>query len=214
MIKDTSDNLIQEVFSTSPGDPPMQTGPNDRSFDLTALAQSLAGQRIRISFEQEDNLFFFNASLDDVSFITELYMEVKYVEVDIRPGGDTDPINLKSKGSIPVAILSTNTAAGEPVDFDANTIDATTVEFAGAGPIYEGGHLEDVDRDGDMDWVGHFKAQETDIDNTDTRAIITGKTIDGEDFIGWDTINIVGGPKKAPLRYKRLTTTWGTIKRQ
>jgi hypothetical protein len=45
-------------------------GPNNRSFDLTSFAQSQAGQTIRLSFQQEDNPGFFNASLDNVSFQT------------------------------------------------------------------------------------------------------------------------------------------------
>lgn len=71
LIKSPGGTLLQEVFSTDPGDPFHQIGPNDRSFDLTALAQSLEGQQIVVSFEQEDSIFFFNATLDNVSFVTE-----------------------------------------------------------------------------------------------------------------------------------------------
>lgn len=59
--------LIQQVFSTNPGDPLIQTGPNSRNFNLTTLLQSLAGQTIRLSFEQQASLFFFNVNIDNVS---------------------------------------------------------------------------------------------------------------------------------------------------
>ena len=55
-----------EVFSTSPGDSLLQVGPNSRSIDVTAVLQSYAGQMVELSFEQQDNLSFFNATLDDV----------------------------------------------------------------------------------------------------------------------------------------------------
>ncbi len=66
-IETTGGSLIQEVFSTSPGDAPWQLGPNPRSVDLTALLQAFEGQSIVVSFEQEDSLYFFNATFDDAS---------------------------------------------------------------------------------------------------------------------------------------------------
>ena len=71
LLEDMQGNLIQEIFSTSPGDPLIQLGPNFRSFDITSLAQGLAGQQVQLSFEQQDNLNFFNVSLDDVSLLVE-----------------------------------------------------------------------------------------------------------------------------------------------
>jgi extracellular elastinolytic metalloproteinase len=68
-VLDAAGNVLQEVFSTKPGDPLDQPGPNLRSADLTSLLQGLAGQTVRLSFEVADNLFFFNVSLDDVSLV-------------------------------------------------------------------------------------------------------------------------------------------------
>ncbi|MFC3092837.1 hypothetical protein DRW07_01295 [Alteromonas sediminis] len=72
LVEDLNGGLIGEVFSTNPDDVLLQTGPNNRSFDLTALLQPLGGQSVRISFEQQDNLFYFNATLDNVSFTTSV----------------------------------------------------------------------------------------------------------------------------------------------
>jgi len=110
-----------------------------------------------------------------------------------------------------VAILSTE-------EFDATSVDGTTVTFGpdGAEPVHGEGHLEDINDDDMLDWVGHFKTQETGINSTDVEAVIIGQTEGGEDFIGKDSINIVGGSKKAPsLNPKhKLTMTWANIKSQ
>jgi len=190
LIKDTSGNLIQEVFSTNPGDPTIQIGPNNRSFDLTSLAQSLAGQQIRISFEQQ-HIYFFNATLDDVSFITETS------EIDIKPGSDPNSINLKAKGVLPVAILTTD-------DFDALSVDEDTVLFGDfelmgtAAPIRSS--EEDVDDDGDIDLVLFFSIPDLVDDgalNEDSEeATLTGETLDGAPIIASDSVRIVPGSKK------------------
>jgi hypothetical protein len=70
LIEDAgSGALLHEVFSTNPGDPLQQLGPNHRSFDLTTVMAGLEGQSVRVSFEQQDNLFFFNATLDNARFL-------------------------------------------------------------------------------------------------------------------------------------------------
>jgi hypothetical protein len=104
------------------------------------------------------------------------------VEIDIKPGSYPNSVNLKSKGVVPVAVLTTD-------DFDASTVDPGTVEFAGASPVRW--HLEDVDDDGDLDLLFHFKAQELDLDEDSTGATLTGDTTDGKHISGTDTLNIV-----------------------
>ena len=65
-FRTTSDVLIAEIYSTDAGDPAIQIGPNSRSFDVTALLKSLAGQTVKLVFEERDVLNFFNISLDDI----------------------------------------------------------------------------------------------------------------------------------------------------
>lgn len=104
------------------------------------------------------------------------------VIIDIKPGSDTNPINLKSKGVVPVAILTTGT-------FDAATVDPTTVRFAGA-PMLRW-TLEDVDSDGDQDMVLHFRTEQLNLDPSSTEATLTGETKDGTAFQATDVVQIV-----------------------
>jgi hypothetical protein len=113
------------------------------------------------------------------------------VNIDIRPGSLKNPINLRAKkGTIPVAILTTNT-------FDALQVDWETVRFgpSGATERHERLHVRDADYDGDMDVVLHFETRNTGILCGDTEASLTGKTFSGEEFTGSDVIKIVKCPK-------------------
>lgn len=75
------------------------------------------------------------------------------VGIDIKPGSDTNPVNLESKGKLPVAVLTTP-------DFDATTIDTTQIQFGDpdlpgrVSPVKA--KLEDVDGDGDTDLLMQF----------------------------------------------------------
>ena len=119
----------------------------------------------------------------DIVNIRQAY-DVYEVEIDIKPGSDPNSINLKSKGVVPVAVLTTE-------DFDASTVDPETVFFVGASPLRWA--LEDVDNDGDMDMLFHFKTQELVLDDNSTEATLTGATSSGWSIlgIGTGTVNIV-----------------------
>ncbi|MCY2986275.1 MAG: M36 family metallopeptidase, partial [Planctomycetota bacterium] len=67
LLLDSGDTVIQEIFSTNPGDPLLQPGPNSRSFDVTALLQTHEGQIVQLAFEVQDSLYFFNVYVDNVS---------------------------------------------------------------------------------------------------------------------------------------------------
>jgi hypothetical protein len=83
---------------------------------------------------------------------------------------------------IPVAILTTDT-------FDATTVDPTTVDFEGASAVHQS--VEDVDGDGDLDLIMHFRSQETAIADAATEACLTGETFGGQPIAGCDAIRIV-----------------------
>jgi hypothetical protein len=104
------------------------------------------------------------------------------ISIDIKPGSDPNSINLKSKGVVPVAVLTTD-------GFDASNVDPATVLFAGAAPLHW--TMEDVDGDGDVDLLFHFKTQELELDADSTDATLTGDTMDGKHIEGTDLVNIV-----------------------
>lgn len=118
------------------------------------------------------------------------------VEIDIKPGSDPNSINPGSKGTIPVAILST-------ADFDAQAISCETLTFGHTGDekslAWRGKpgdevpqcSLEDVNGDGLLDLVCHFMTQLTGFQVGDVEGILRGMTADGNYFEGRDTVQIV-----------------------
>jgi hypothetical protein len=105
-----------------------------------------------------------------------------HIQIDIKPGSWPNSINLGSSGVVPVAVLTTD-------DFDVGTLDPSTVLFAGAAPVRWA--TEDVDSDGDMDLIFHFKTQELDLKQHSTQATLIGQTFDGQGIQGTDSVNIV-----------------------
>jgi hypothetical protein len=109
------------------------------------------------------------------------------VAIEVQPGSDRNPINPKSQEIIPVAILTTAT-------FDATQVDPFRVTFGpnGATEAHGRGHIEDVNGDGQLDFVLHFRIQETGIQCGDTSVSLTGETVDGQTIQGADVLQTVG----------------------
>ena len=105
------------------------------------------------------------------------------VEIDIKPKSFPNIIKVDRRANIPVAIRTTPS-------FDATTVDPLAVEFgpSGARETHSRGHPEDVDGDGDTDLVLHFPTPATGIRCGDTSATLRGKTFDGRDIQGSDSI--------------------------
>jgi hypothetical protein len=109
--------------------------------------------------------------------------QVMQAVIDIKPGSYPNSINLRSKGLVPVAILSTE-------NFDASRVNPDNVQMAGASPIRW--VIEDVDSDGNNDMMLHFRTVElTGLSDNSTEAVLTGNTFDGTPFEGSDSVNIV-----------------------
>jgi beta-glucanase (GH16 family) len=87
--------------------------------------------------------------------------------------------NLCSRGNgiVPVVILTTD-------DFDATTIDHTTVRFGDAQEAHSNQngiirHEEDFEGDGDVDLIFHFRVDETGYDCDTAETVLTGATYGG-----------------------------------
>ncbi len=83
---------------------------------------------------------------------------------------------------IAVAILTT-------LEFDAAIIAPASVDFEGASPVHDA--LQDLDEDGDLDLIMHFRTRDTNIAEDATEACLTGETTGGQPVEGCDTIRIV-----------------------
>ena len=125
------------------------------------------------------------------------------VAVDIKPGSCPNPLNVESKGVLPVAILGS-------ADFDVHDIDVASIRLADVAPIRSS--LEDVATpvdgdecectteagDGFDDLTLKFKTQEIvsalgEVVNGETLVLtLTGELLDGTSIEGADCVVIVG----------------------
>ncbi len=113
------------------------------------------------------------------------------IGIDIKPGGLPNSINPSSNGVIPVAILGTSSV-------DVSVIDPTTLKFRASeddpliSPNVIGFGFEDVNDDGFIDLVAHFRTQTTGIKCDTTQGQLDGNIFAGSSIIGFDSINPVG----------------------
>ena len=112
---------------------------------------------------------------------------VKNIDIDIKPGSDLNPINLKNNGSIPVGILSS-------ADFDAvGVVDQTSLSFGRTGGEISFRLCEeprDINEDGLLDLVCVFETQKTGFQTGDIQGLFKGKTQLGENLEGKDKISL------------------------
>jgi len=90
---------------------------------------------------------------------------IQPVEIDVR-----SVVNLNSNGVIAVSIFTTE-------DFDAATIDSNSAVFANALAIQSA--LEDLDGDGDLDMVLHFRTQDTNLEEIYAQLLLDDENEDG-----------------------------------
>jgi len=134
-------------------------------------------------------------------FVITSLAESVQVPLDIKPQSCPNPLNLKSKGVLPVAILGTE-------DFDVTQVDPASIRLvAGVAPLRWA--LEDVttpseseectiaDPDGYLDLTLKFDAQEVvaalgTVGDGDVLVLgLTGELLDGTPIVGEDVIIII-----------------------
>jgi hypothetical protein len=116
------------------------------------------------------------------------------INIDVKPGSGDDwaPINPKSHGKIPVALLSSPS-------FDATKVDISTLTFGKTGNEESLSHCgksgDDVNDDGLLDMVCHFYNQKAGFTKTSLEGIVRGRTTLGTAFEGRGFLKVVPGDK-------------------
>jgi Tol biopolymer transport system component len=107
--------------------------------------------------------------------------------IDIRPGGTPNPVNPRSQGVIPVALLSTATLDA------ATAVDQASITFGASGDEASRARCttEDVNGDGLPDLLCHFNTPATGFRSGDTVGILRARTVDGVALEGRDSVVIV-----------------------
>ena len=161
------------------------TTPNNRYYgNLGELTFPVNNPELTVQssyFGRTNNALWFSFN----NITTGLKIETIEAVIDIKPGSDINPINLKSKGLVPVAILTTE-------DLDALTVDLNSIIFAGAKPVKW--VVQDVDGDGNDDILLHFETTDlSDLSLSSAEAVLTGATIDSTPISGKDSVKILTG---------------------
>ena len=137
--------------------------------------------------------FASNLVPNDTNGVNDIFLHdylgpIEPVTIDIKPGSDPNSINLKSKGKIPVAILSTK-------DFNPlSQIDLNSLTFGRAGDERSLAFChasEDVNRDGLQDLLCHFYTEDTGFQCSDMEGILRGETKEGRPIQGSDSVRII-----------------------
>jgi hypothetical protein len=168
--------------------------------------------------------WYFTGKIDDVRFydrtlsdeeVRQLYEGAvpAVIGVDVKPGSCLNPINLASKGVLPVAVLGTE-------DFDVNAIDPASIMLAGVSALrsnYEdvAAHVIDGDEcecnaegpDGLVDMTLKFKTPqvveqiinslEDPVARDELVLVLTGALYDGTLIQGQDCVVLVGNVPRA-----------------
>ncbi|MCR9200192.1 MAG: pectinesterase family protein [Planctomycetaceae bacterium] len=117
--------------------------------------------------------------------------EVLAVEIDIDPNDASNTINLRKDKRVDVVLFSS-------FEFDATLVDIDSLRFGATGTedsLSRKGRqqsprirFEDINGDGQLDLIATFDVANTGLTTDDTEAILTGRLLDGTDFMARQTI--------------------------
>jgi len=124
-----------------------------------------------------------------VLVISGVTPSVQQINVDIRPGNDKPaPLNPKSRGNIPVGLLSS-------AEFDPTSVvqDSLTFGATGKESTLQRCNKDSVDLNGDgkPDLVCHFDNAASGFDEGDLEAVVMGRSQNGRLFEGRGLLKVV-----------------------
>lgn len=190
------------VLFSDPGDEPFEffiLDPLDGKYRFDIVGTGEGGYSFKLQTASKDGGEEFNISgvisTGEIQTVTAVFNGTDTftlsLPIDIKPGSDRNSINCEDDDEvITVAILSTK-------NFDATTVDHTTVTFEGASEMHvdeQSGeplrHEEDVDGNGDTDLVFHFRLGDTNLTCGSKEGTLIGETSDGLAIEGTDSISL------------------------
>jgi len=209
-VADLDGDTVPDLATSNVGsdDVSVLLGNGDGSFQAAvSFAAGDAPNFIAVSDLNGDSvpdLVTANQSSDDVSVLINLCVSVVRLDIDIKPESCPNPLNVKSKGVLSVAVLGTE-------GFDVTEIDTATVRLEGVAPIRS--VIEDVStplldeqdecdsasegKDGFDDLTLVFDTQEVVsalgevADGDELVLTLTGESSDGRPVEGKDRITIL-----------------------
>jgi len=129
----------------------------------------------------------------EVLFDAHVSVDQLVVSVDIRPGSSSNPLNIKSKGVLPVAVLGAEELDVRPVDVD-------TIRLEGIASIRHA--FDDIGSDGFEDLMLKFSTKAiVEVlgvveDGERVELALAEQTAAGVDFQGADSVLILKKTKK------------------
>jgi hypothetical protein len=124
--------------------------------------------------------------------------QVQTIGIDIKPGLRViSRINPRSRGEIPVALLSSGT-------FDATTVDVSSLKFGHSGDEQSLKRCLkrgiDVNRDGKPDLLCFFENQQAGFEPSDEQATLKGMTAERTPFEGTGTLKVIPEKRRGHRR--------------
>jgi hypothetical protein len=158
----------------------------------------------KIDDDDRADLIVVNGYSEDLSIL--LNRSFKSAAIDIKPGNDSNNVNPDSRGSIKVVVLG-----GESVDVEellTDTLRFGPMEAKAEHDLSDGltynDHLRDVNFDGVLDLVVHFRMRDTGIACSDQSATLSAELLSGWPIEGTDVIRTVGCQWTRAVRESRL----------
>jgi hypothetical protein len=141
------------------------------------------GKFQRVCYEDDSDTYCYNFPVYSAFLLTPILE----VTIDIKPWWNSNSVNLRETGIIPVAVLSTKNFCA-PKMLNRNTL---TFGAKGNEKSLSFCSSIDVNRDGYRDLLCFFYNETAGFHCGNTKGILKGKTVDGMPIEGRDTVKIV-----------------------